>query len=317
MPAAKPKAAKAADKSQRRISAFFKRPRSEQEERPPNGCQQEHAPRSEEERPPKKACLVVTQQATTATIGSGLPPAPARVQQAPPQPSWSERARRHSGAKENARPACATTTAPRSHSSLLANLNAVQTAAVTSAAPALVLIAGPGSGKTRVMAYRVAMLLLGYIGASAGGGSGGGGVAAISFTNKASEELKLRIHALVGGEGRVKQSGSFVGTFHSLCIRILHQHGGRPFSVATAAQAKHHVEASVRQILGGQTTLKARAVQNSISRLKNCGVSTFQEAVEHISSSSSSSSSSSLQYQHWECETLPRLLQVSTKDCQY
>ena len=97
--------------------------------------------------------------------------------------------------------------------SILAPLNEHQRAAVTSAAPQNLVLAGAGSGKTRVLVHRIAWSLQ-------TGEASPLGILAVTFTNKAAAEMRGRIEALTGRP----VGGMWVGTFHSIAHRILRAH---------------------------------------------------------------------------------------------
>ena len=97
--------------------------------------------------------------------------------------------------------------------SILAPLNEHQRAAVTSAAPQNLVLAGAGSGKTRVLVHRIAWSLQ-------TGEASPLGILAVTFTNKAAAEMRGRIEALTGRP----IGGMWVGTFHSIAHRILRAH---------------------------------------------------------------------------------------------
>ena len=99
---------------------------------------------------------------------------------------------------------------------LLADLNPPQREAVTHGDGPLLVLAGAGSGKTRVLTYRVAYLV-------ATGRAEPGEVLAITFTNKAADEMRERVERLVGGVSRLM----WVMTFHSACARILRREAPR------------------------------------------------------------------------------------------
>lgn len=103
--------------------------------------------------------------------------------------------------------------APAAASPLLQNLNDEQLAAVTLPAGHALILAGAGSGKTRVLTTRIAWLLQnGYVSP--------GGILAVTFTNKAAKEMTARLSAMLP----VNVRGMWIGTFHGLCNRLLRAH---------------------------------------------------------------------------------------------
>ena len=96
---------------------------------------------------------------------------------------------------------------------LLANLNPEQLAAVTLPAGHALILAGAGSGKTRVLTTRIAWLLQ-------NGYASPGGILAVTFTNKAAKEMVARLSAMLPYNVR----GMWIGTFHGLCNRLLRAH---------------------------------------------------------------------------------------------
>ncbi|MGB7534807.1 MAG: UvrD-helicase domain-containing protein [Azonexus sp.] len=98
-------------------------------------------------------------------------------------------------------------------SDLLANLNSPQLQAVTLPPVHALILAGAGSGKTRVLTTRIAWLM-------STGQVGPHGVLAVTFTNKAAKEMTARLSALVP----INTRGMWIGTFHGLCNRLLRAH---------------------------------------------------------------------------------------------
>src|SRR3954468_8161301 len=96
---------------------------------------------------------------------------------------------------------------------LLHNLNDEQLAAVTLPAQSALILAGAGSGKTRVLTTRIAWLIqTGQVSPA--------GMLAVTFTNKAAKEMLVRISAMLP----INTRGMWVGTFHGLCNRMLRAH---------------------------------------------------------------------------------------------
>src|SRR5512140_2462131 len=93
---------------------------------------------------------------------------------------------------------------------ILASLNPAQKEAVEAIQGPVLILAGPGSGKTRVITHRVAYLVKVC-------GISPHRIMAVTFTNKAAREMKDRLHVLLGD----RLSQLTVGTFHAICARIL------------------------------------------------------------------------------------------------
>lgn len=101
----------------------------------------------------------------------------------------------------------------------LSALNPSQVAAVEHGEGPALVIAGPGSGKTRVVAHRIARLVESGVPAR--------NILAITFTNKAADEMRSRVEGLLGEAGDRTAKNLWMGTFHSMCAKILRQHADK------------------------------------------------------------------------------------------
>jgi DNA helicase-2/ATP-dependent DNA helicase PcrA len=146
---------------------------------------------------------------------------------------------------------------------LLEGLNEPQRAAVMHAGTPLLVVAGAGSGKTRVLTRRIAWLI-------SERNAHPGSILAITFTNKAAAEMRERVEDLVGRRARIM----WVSTFHSACVRILRKEIDRfgyksSFSIYDAADSKRLMTMVCRDLDLDPKRYQPRAVLNWVSNQKN------------------------------------------------
>ncbi|MFJ3172767.1 DNA helicase PcrA [Streptomyces roseus] len=146
---------------------------------------------------------------------------------------------------------------------LLEGLNEQQAAAVVHAGSPLLIVAGAGSGKTRVLTHRIGHLL-------AARHVHPGQILAITFTNKAAGEMKERVEGLVGP----RANAMWVSTFHSACVRILRRESKRlgftsSFSIYDAADSKRLMALVCRDLDLDPKKFPPKAFSAKISNLKN------------------------------------------------
>lgn len=145
----------------------------------------------------------------------------------------------------------------------LADLNEIQRQAVEATDGAVLVIAGAGSGKTRVLTYRIAYLLKRGIKPN--------NILALTFTNKAAGEMKERIARLAGTE---TARYLWMGTFHSIFARILRQEGEKlgyqqNFTIYDANDSKSLVRAIIKDMQLDDKVYKPGAIASRISSAKN------------------------------------------------
>jgi DNA helicase-2/ATP-dependent DNA helicase PcrA len=155
---------------------------------------------------------------------------------------------------------------------LLEGLNPVQHEAVTHTEGPLLIVAGAGSGKTRVLTHRIAHLIRNL-------GVSPFEILAITFTNKAADEMKHRVAELVGP---VVQK-MWVSTFHSACVRILRRDGhalGFPssFTIYDQADAQRLCGYVIRDLNLDSKRFPPRTVHGVISAAKNDGIGPVEYA---------------------------------------
>ncbi len=150
-------------------------------------------------------------------------------------------------------------------SPLLTGLNAQQREAVVATEGAVLILAGAGSGKTRVITHRIAHLVLGR-------GVPPEGILAVTFTNKAAAEMKIRVEALMQG----RALASWISTFHSLCVRLLRresQAAGVPhdFVIYDEEDQLSAMREALRQLELSEKLNPPRRILSRLSALKNSG----------------------------------------------
>src|SRR3954449_5124314 len=172
-------------------------------------------------------------------------------------PTWAEAAARGGeGAAQGGR-------ADLDPTVLLEGLNPQQREAVVHEGTPLLIVAGAGSGKTRVLTHRIAWLL-GERGAQPGQ------ILAITFTNKAAAEMRERVAALVGPRARAM----WVMTFHSACVRILRREAAKvgmksTFSIYDAADSQRLMSMVMRDLDLDPKRYPPRSFSAQVSNLKN------------------------------------------------
>lgn len=153
--------------------------------------------------------------------------------------------------------------APRQGPDFLKGLNEQQHKAVTHTDGPLLIVAGAGSGKTRVLTYRIAYLLHQFKAAP-------NEILALTFTNKAAREMKERITNLIGD----KAQKLWMGTFHSIFSKILRFEAekigfGKDFTIYDTNDSETVIKQILQELNFDPKEIKPRAIRNKISDAKN------------------------------------------------
>lgn len=147
-------------------------------------------------------------------------------------------------------------------------LNESQYEAVVNTEGPVLVLAGAGSGKTRVVTYKIAYLVKKI-------GVNPFNILAITFTNKAANEMKERAEELL--ERSI--NGMWIGTFHSICVRILRKHYSSNFTIYDTQDSLNLIKRIVKDRNLDSDQFKPKSIKNRISDFKNkgMGVKEFQE----------------------------------------
>ncbi|HBE70944.1 MAG TPA: AAA family ATPase, partial [Planctomycetaceae bacterium] len=174
-------------------------------------------------------------------------------------------------------------------------LNPEQLEAVQTLSGPMLVLAGAGSGKTRVVTFRIANLIR--------NGTAPDRILAVTFTNKAAREMRERIGQLVGPQKKVKRRrgdplppAPVVGTFHANCVQILRRHATRlgypeRFAIYDRGDQESKAREVLRQLRVHTGMLKPGDFLFHVSRWKNSGVSpdqapeTARSDAEHVAAS--------------------------------
>ncbi|MEO6760981.1 MAG: UvrD-helicase domain-containing protein [Candidatus Saccharimonadales bacterium] len=150
---------------------------------------------------------------------------------------------------------------------LLVGLNSEQRRAVETTDGPLLIQAGAGSGKTKTLTHRIAYLI-------ATKKATPFNILAVTFTNKAAKEMRMRVAELLGQSADNRSFMPFMGTFHSICVRFLRQDGEhigipRSFVIFDESDRLSSVKKVSRQLMIDEKAFPPRAIASLISSAKN------------------------------------------------
>ena len=147
------------------------------------------------------------------------------------------------------------------------NLNTSQNEAVTAPLGSVLVLAGPGSGKTRVLTRRIAHLITAV-------GAVPGSIIAVTFTNKAAREMSKRVQELLTQDTKAGDGQPNLGTFHALCARIIRQEADhlpvtRDYVIFDDADQMSLVRSVIKDLRQDPKKIRPGRILNAISKAKN------------------------------------------------
>ncbi len=189
----------------------------------------------------------------------------------------------------------------------MANLNPPQQLAVNHVHGPLLVLAGAGTGKTRVITFRIARLISRGVPPER--------ILGVTFTNKAAQEMQDRLELLLGKRRKRNSARPLLSTFHSLCVRILRRHStklGYPekFAIYAASDQESLARTVLREIKVSDTTLAPRQLMYHISNWKNRGLNYQQAQQDAVSDEATLAAIAYRRYQ----QTLKKLGAVDFDD---
>ena len=150
---------------------------------------------------------------------------------------------------------------------LLEGLNSEQRRAVETTEGPLLIQAGAGSGKTKTLTHRIAYIIASHKATPYN-------ILAVTFTNKAAKEMRVRVAELLGENAENRSFMPYMGTFHGICVRLLRQDGehiGIPksFVIFDESDRQAAVKQVSKQLMLDEKAFPARAISGLISSAKN------------------------------------------------
>ena len=160
---------------------------------------------------------------------------------------------------------------------LLTGLNDAQASAVVHDTGPLLLLAGAGSGKTKTLTHRIAYLI-------AEKNVPGSAILAVTFTNKAAREMRERLAQLVGDNAEHRSFMPWMGTFHSICVRLLRMEGENievphNFVIIDEADRLSFIKQAMKELGISEKSYSPRSIASIISGAKNDAISPDEYAM--------------------------------------